>query len=201
MTPLPSGRPRTAAPTSIDPVINNPEYNDNISYCGSPSTRPPKSQRFQKCTAFYADGRLQPSTVDVIDGVRCIGYNLRRTTYYSAGRRNAGRHHRVHLRRRCATGLPTAAPARTTSRCCATDRGGPGSRELHVPALPVRAVTSHAMHVRNRPSGACAITPSGGAQVALELDPEHHRGRNQRGAYRRGDPQNTVLPQDVTPNA
>jgi hypothetical protein len=36
--------------------------------------RPPKSQRFQG-TAFYADGQYT-LTVDVIDGVRCIGYNL-----------------------------------------------------------------------------------------------------------------------------
>lgn len=37
-------------------------------------SRPPKSQRFQG-TAFYADGQYT-LTVDVIDGVRCVGYNL-----------------------------------------------------------------------------------------------------------------------------
>jgi hypothetical protein len=53
-----------------DPVIVAPTDNRNVIGI----SRPPKSQRFQG-TAFYADGRYT-LTVDVIDGVRCIGYNL-----------------------------------------------------------------------------------------------------------------------------
>jgi hypothetical protein len=54
----------------IDPVINPATGNLNVTAI----PRPLKSQRFQG-TAFYADGRYT-LTVDVIDGVRCIGYNL-----------------------------------------------------------------------------------------------------------------------------
>lgn len=54
----------------IDPVVNPDDGNLNVIAI----PRPPKSQRFQG-TAFYADGRYT-LTVDVIDGVRCIGYNL-----------------------------------------------------------------------------------------------------------------------------
>ena len=43
--------------------------------------RPQRSQRFQN-TAFYADGRYTV-TVDVIDGVRCFGYNLPSHDVYS----------------------------------------------------------------------------------------------------------------------
>jgi hypothetical protein len=53
-----------------DPVINPATGNLNVIAI----PRPLKSQRFQN-TAFYADGRYT-LTVDVIDGVRCIGYNL-----------------------------------------------------------------------------------------------------------------------------
>ncbi len=53
-----------------DPVIA--PATDNLNVLAIP--RPPKGQRFQN-TAFYADGRYT-LTVDVIDGVRCIGYNL-----------------------------------------------------------------------------------------------------------------------------
>jgi hypothetical protein len=54
----------------LDPVVN--PATDNLNVIAIP--RPPKSQRFQG-TALYADGRYT-LTVDVIDGVRCIGYNL-----------------------------------------------------------------------------------------------------------------------------
>jgi hypothetical protein len=43
--------------------------------------RPLKSQRYQN-TAFYDNGRYT-LTVDVIDGVRCIGYNLPSHDVYS----------------------------------------------------------------------------------------------------------------------
>jgi len=43
--------------------------------------RPLKSQRFQE-SAFFADGRYT-LTVDVPDGVRCIGYNLPSHDVYS----------------------------------------------------------------------------------------------------------------------
>jgi hypothetical protein len=61
----------------VDPVVN-PET-DNLNVIAIP--RPPKSQRFQN-TAFYADGRYT-LTVDVIDGVRCVGYNLPSHDVYS----------------------------------------------------------------------------------------------------------------------
>ncbi|WP_319448005.1 MULTISPECIES: hypothetical protein [unclassified Mycobacterium] len=54
----------------VDPVVN--PASDNLNVIAIP--RPPKSQRFQN-TAFYNNGRYT-LTVDVIDGVRCIGYNL-----------------------------------------------------------------------------------------------------------------------------
>jgi hypothetical protein len=53
-----------------DPNVVTPTDNRNVVAI----SRPPKSQRFQN-TAFYADGHYT-LTVDVIDGVRCIGYNL-----------------------------------------------------------------------------------------------------------------------------
>jgi len=53
-----------------DPSIFTPSDNRNV--IGIP--RPLKSQRFQG-TAFYAGGQYT-LTVDVPDGVRCIGYNL-----------------------------------------------------------------------------------------------------------------------------
>jgi hypothetical protein len=52
---------------------------DNLNVTAIP--RPPKSQRFQN-TAFFADGRYT-LTVDVPDGVRCIGYNLPSRDVYS----------------------------------------------------------------------------------------------------------------------
>ena len=64
---------------SVDPQCGTPftdpgpaPATDNLNVIAIP--RPNKSQRFQN-TAFYADGRYT-LTVDVIDGVRCIGYNL-----------------------------------------------------------------------------------------------------------------------------
>jgi hypothetical protein len=54
----------------VDPVIN--PVTDDLNVIAIP--RPPKSQRFQG-TAFHTGGRYT-LTVDVIDGVRCIGYNL-----------------------------------------------------------------------------------------------------------------------------
>jgi hypothetical protein len=54
----------------VDPVVN--PATDNLNVIAIP--RPPKSQRFEG-TAFFAGGRYT-LTVDVIDGVRCIGYNL-----------------------------------------------------------------------------------------------------------------------------
>lgn len=53
-----------------DPVNVVPSDNRNVIGIA----RPPKSQRYQG-TAFYADGGYT-LTVDVIDGVRCLGYNL-----------------------------------------------------------------------------------------------------------------------------
>jgi hypothetical protein len=53
-----------------DPTVVAPTDNRNVIGI----SRPPKSQRFQG-TAFYANGQYT-LTVDVIDGVRCIGYNL-----------------------------------------------------------------------------------------------------------------------------
>jgi len=61
----------------VDPVLNPDDGNLNVIAI----PRPPKSQRFQG-TAFYADGRYT-LTVDVIDGVRCIGYNLPSHDVYS----------------------------------------------------------------------------------------------------------------------
>ena len=60
-----------------DPVIA--PHSDNLNVIAIP--RPPKSQRFQG-TAFWVDGRYT-LTVDVIDGVRCIGYNLPSHDVYS----------------------------------------------------------------------------------------------------------------------
>lgn len=60
-----------------DPVVA--PHTDNLNVIAIP--RPPKSQRFQG-TAFYADGRYT-LTVDVIDGVRCIGFNLPSHDVYS----------------------------------------------------------------------------------------------------------------------
>jgi hypothetical protein len=54
----------------VDPILAPASDNLNVIAIA----RPLKSQRFQN-TAFYADGRYT-LTVDVIDGVRCIGYNL-----------------------------------------------------------------------------------------------------------------------------
>lgn len=54
----------------VDPILA--PATDNLNVIAIP--RPLKSQRFQN-TAFFADGRYTV-TVDVIDGVRCIGYNL-----------------------------------------------------------------------------------------------------------------------------
>jgi len=61
----------------VDPV--GAPANDNLNVRAIP--RPPKSQSFQN-TAFYADGRYT-LTVDVIDGVRCVGYNLPSHDVYS----------------------------------------------------------------------------------------------------------------------
>lgn len=55
----------------VDPVVN-PET-DDINVIGIP--RPPKSQRIQNTAFLGPDGRYT-LTVDVIDGVRCLGYNL-----------------------------------------------------------------------------------------------------------------------------
>jgi hypothetical protein len=60
-----------------DPVIA--PHTDNLNVIAIP--RPLKSHRFQN-TAFYADGRYT-LTVDVDDGVRCIGYNLPSHDVYS----------------------------------------------------------------------------------------------------------------------
>jgi hypothetical protein len=61
----------------VDPIVAPATDNLNVIAVA----RPPKSQRFQN-TAFYADGRYT-LTVDVIDGVRCIGYNLPSHDVYS----------------------------------------------------------------------------------------------------------------------
>jgi hypothetical protein len=61
----------------VDPIIA--PATDNLNVTAIPS--PLKSQRFQN-TAFFADGRYT-LTVDVIDGVRCIGYNLPSHDVYS----------------------------------------------------------------------------------------------------------------------
>lgn len=60
-----------------DPVVA--PATDNLNVIAIP--RPPKSQRFQN-TAYFADGRYT-LTVDVPDGVRCIGYNLPSHDVYS----------------------------------------------------------------------------------------------------------------------
>ena len=60
-----------------DPVVAPRTVDMNVR--GIP--RPPKSQRIQN-TAYYADGRYT-LTVEVIDGVRCIGYNLPSHDVYS----------------------------------------------------------------------------------------------------------------------
>jgi hypothetical protein len=60
-----------------DPVLA--PHTDNLNVIAIP--RPLKSQRFQG-TAFFADGRYT-LTVDVPDGVRCIGYNLPSHDVYS----------------------------------------------------------------------------------------------------------------------
>jgi hypothetical protein len=61
----------------VDPVLN--PATDTMNVIAIP--RPPKSQRFQQ-SAFFADGRYT-LTVDVPDGVRCIGYNLPSHDVYS----------------------------------------------------------------------------------------------------------------------
>ena len=61
----------------VDPIVN-PD-SDTLNVTAIP--RPPKSQRFQQ-SAFFADGRYT-LTVDVPDGVRCIGYNLPSHDVYS----------------------------------------------------------------------------------------------------------------------
>lgn len=61
----------------VDPILA--PATDNLNVLAIP--RPLKSQRFQN-TAFYADGRYT-LTVDVIDGVRCVGYNLPSHDVYS----------------------------------------------------------------------------------------------------------------------
>lgn len=60
-----------------DPVLA--PHTDNLNVMAIP--RPPKSQQWQ-ATAFFADGRYTV-TVDVPDGVRCIGYNLPSHDVYS----------------------------------------------------------------------------------------------------------------------
>ncbi len=60
-----------------DPVIA--PHSDNLNVLAIP--RPLKSHSFQN-TAWYADGRYT-LTVDVDDGVRCIGYNLPSHDVYS----------------------------------------------------------------------------------------------------------------------
>ncbi|GLP74497.1 hypothetical protein TUM20983_16070 [Mycobacterium antarcticum] len=61
----------------VDPIIA--PATDNLNVLAIP--RPPKSQKFQN-TAFYDNGRYT-LTVDVIDGVRCIGFNLPSHDVYS----------------------------------------------------------------------------------------------------------------------
>lgn len=61
----------------VDPILAPATDNLNVIAIA----RPPKSQRFQN-TAVYANGRYT-LTVDVIDGVRCIGYNLPSHDVYS----------------------------------------------------------------------------------------------------------------------
>ena len=61
----------------VDPVVNPATDTRNVRAIA----RPPKSQRFQQ-SAFFADGRYT-LTVDVPDGVRCIGYNLPSHDVYS----------------------------------------------------------------------------------------------------------------------
>lgn len=61
----------------VDPVTA--PATDDLNVIAIP--RPLKSQRFQG-TAFFADGRYT-LTVDVIDGVRCVGYNLPSHDVYS----------------------------------------------------------------------------------------------------------------------
>jgi hypothetical protein len=63
------GTPQCGTPFT-DPGLTHPTEDLNVIAV----PRPNKSQRFQN-TAFYADG-YYTLTVDVIDGVRCIGYNL-----------------------------------------------------------------------------------------------------------------------------
>ena len=59
---------------------------------------------------------------------------------------------------------------------------------------------SRASQDRNSPSGACAISPSRPEQLLPSIfTPRSSVDRNQRGAYRRGEPQKTTLPHDVTP--
>jgi hypothetical protein len=60
-----------------DPVVA--PATDNLNVIAIP--RPLKSQRFQN-TAFYADGSYT-LTVDVPDGVRCVGFNLPSHDVYS----------------------------------------------------------------------------------------------------------------------
>jgi hypothetical protein len=61
----------------VDPVVA--PSTDTMNVRAIP--RPPKSQAFQQ-SAFFADGRYT-LTVDVPDGVRCIGYNLPSHDVYS----------------------------------------------------------------------------------------------------------------------
>lgn len=61
----------------VDPIIAPATPNLNVIAI----PRPLKSQRFQN-TAFFTDGRYT-LTVDVIDGVRCLGYNLPSHDVYS----------------------------------------------------------------------------------------------------------------------
>ena len=57
-----------------------------------------------------------------------------------------------------------------------------------------------ATHIRNSPSGACAIWLSMPEQLEFKsLIPTIGIARKYLGSYRRGDPQNTNLPQSVVP--
>lgn len=56
-------------------------------------------------------------------------------------------------------------------------------------------------HIRNSPSGACAIPLSYPLQLVLSsLTPNIDNDRKYRGSYRRGEPQKTSRPQEVVPN-
>ena len=140
----------------VDPVMAPRPTNLNVIAI----PRPLKSQRFQN-TAFFADGRYT-LTVDVIDGVRCVGYNLPSHDVYSWDAASLCRHHRFHVRRRL---LRRSRWHQHLYLCAAA-----GSDDLDVAAGPDRGGIAHVAGQEQavRGLGHLALAPR--AVASLDLD-------------------------------